>query len=163
MSITDFEYLINDSSPTTCLFNVTSISSGSVVFSNLTQRCDNIILVFNVENLTNGEYQSNFVATDAAGNSQTSTATFTVVVNSVTTSSGGGGGGGGGAIPLRFGLSISNITDINVNNVGIKKILSLKAKNTGTGYLNDCTFKSKGAFASWTTKTETKGLAAGEG
>ncbi len=70
--------------------------------------------------------------------------------------------GGGGIIPLQSSLSVNQISDFVVNNVGVKKILSWKVKNTGTSYLNDCVFGSSGDLSSWITATDSFGLAAGE-
>ncbi len=79
-------------------------------------------------------------------------------------SSGGGSSGGGGSIvtPLKTELYVENISSIIVNKGGVKKIVSWRVKNTGTTFLNDCTFSSKGTLSSWVTHRETKGLAAGE-
>ncbi|MEK6945946.1 MAG: hypothetical protein AABW63_04110 [Nanoarchaeota archaeon] len=146
----------------TCWYSLNFLTGGLVIPNTTIANCTGASFDLS----SDGDYILNLYANNSFGTRNFTNSSFSVdttVPSSGGSSSGGGsGGGGGGAIPLRFGLSIGNISDINVNNVGIKKILSLKAKNTGTGYLNDCTFKSKGQYASWTTKTETKGLAAGE-
>jgi hypothetical protein len=157
-------YSTSDASPLTCYYNV--YRGVTLEISNTPVNCAAGTSSFSVT--LDADFNLNFYAEDPVNHITHSNSNFTV--NTVAppsggdSGSGGGGGGssGGGITPLRSELSISKINDINVNNVGIKKILSLKAKNLGTSYLNDCTFKSKGEFASWTTKTETKGLAAGE-
>ena len=89
--------------------------------------------------------------------------------NSSSSSGGGGsssGGGGGGSISAPGSvnkiLEAGQVSDIVVNAPGVKKILSWKVRNIGRNFLNDCKFKSSGALASWITKQEIKGFAAGE-
>ncbi|MBI3623065.1 hypothetical protein HY212_03220 [Candidatus Pacearchaeota archaeon] len=93
---------------------------------------------------------------------------YNVVVASPSSSGSSSGGSNGGSsvksfvVQKKADLYVGSIPALVVSSPGVKKIVSWDVKNNGSSFLNDCKFKSAGSYASWITKTETKGLAAGE-
>ncbi len=111
------------------------------------------------------DFVLNFYANDSAGNANNATSSFSVSTSSGGSTGGGGGGGGSTTIIQETNGTIDlNVQKIDnfVGNSGDTKKITWNVKNTGTGFLNDCKFKSYGDYASWISNTETKNLAAGE-
>lgn len=156
------QFSIIDASQTTCWYNV-KYTTGQEVLGNTTINCSSAS--FGVS--TDGDYVLNFYVNDSAGNSNTSSSSFSVstsvppVINNGG-SSGRFSSGSSGISPLKSSLSVDNLSSLAVDEGGVKKILTWKVKNDGKSFLNDCKFNSLGKYSSWISHTEAKGLAAGE-
>ncbi|MFH1327214.1 MAG: LamG domain-containing protein [archaeon] len=152
-----------------CWFNVTYNSTGGAV-SGLEQvflsKCENSS--FNV--LSDGDYNLYLTVRDKTGNVNVESTSFSVDTSlppsgsssSSSSGSSSSSSSGGRGISLKTELWADEISRVVVNTIGIKKILIWNVKNTGTSFLNDCVFESKGNYSSWITYSETKGLAAGQ-
>jgi len=148
-----------------CSYNVTTSGGGGVVTDNPID-CNSPL---EYQTISDGVgYILNVFANDSAGNLHSSSSSFSVsTLPSSSSSSGGGGGGGssgGGSIFVakKPNIQSDSISSLVVSEAGVKKILTWKVRNNGSSYLNGCIFKGLGAYSSWISHTEIKGLATGE-
>ena len=157
-------YSVSDASPISCYYNV---YRGAVLeISNTSINCYTGSSSFSLT-LDNADFILNFYAEDPVGHITHKNSSFSVSTAAPPSGGGGGGGSGGGSgggaiVTKKPSLDVGAISSIVVSEGGIKKTNSWKVKNTGSSFLNSCRFKSQGEYASWITKTETKGLSAGE-
>ena len=152
-----FNYTVNDTSPTTCTYNITLVGGGLVTFETI-EACENTVVTINVLINDAGTYNLEVNAGDAAGNSNSDSSSFSVSGSGI---SPGGGGGGATDFSRINELTFEEISRV-IANPGDSKKIAWKVRNTGINFLNECKFKGSGAFASWITTTETKDLAVGE-
>ena len=126
-----------------------------------------------------GNYNYYFLCRDLSNNLMNSSyhLQFSVSSSSSGNSGGGGGGGGGGGssrttsvnstiafveVVQMTMLELGGVEDVLMN-PGETKTISLKAKNTGTTFLNECRLKAKEGYGSWFKMVSgAKGLAPGE-
>ena len=159
------EFLITDTSPTTCLYNV-KYTTGQEVLGNTTINCSSTSFAVS----TDGDYVLSFYVKDFANNLNSASLSFSVDTSTPVSppsgggSSGGGGGGGGGIISNVSGigkLQVSLIGDI-IARSGDNKKISLNVKNIGRIFLNKCKLISSGETKSWIYSSQINGIAPGE-
>ncbi len=162
---------VSDINLLACWYNVYRGLNSEI--SNTTVNCSSNSGTFDVS--VDADFTLTLYSNDSAGNSNSATSSF-----SVSTSSGGGGGGGGGGgssggsggsgggiiKPKNLSLTIYNLeitplANLIVNPGDTKKMI-LKARNTGTSFLNDCKLIGIGNYTNWIFSDGVKGLSAGE-
>jgi len=161
----DLFWEVSDFTLNSCWYNVQRGENFEI--TNTSVNCSAGASSFSVT--LDADFVLNFYANDRAGNFNFSNSSFSVDTVVVTSSSSGGGSSGGSSFSIRNysaalpkkDLNFDGIDDFVVNNVGVKKILSWKVKNSGKSFLNDCVFRSVGD-SSWISYIEKKGLASGE-
>ncbi|OIO80894.1 hypothetical protein AUJ84_02370 [Candidatus Pacearchaeota archaeon CG1_02_32_132] len=165
-------YTVNDSSPTTCTYNITVTSTGeAVVVNNTGVRCDNVVIVVNANIPNSGTYNLNVDAGDAAGNIGHSTSTFGVTSSSGGSgnsggNSGGSGGGssGGSSVPAIEGigeLTLSSIPELRLKK-GESDLVTVNVLNSGQRFLNSCKLSSFGAISNWISSEQVESLSSGQ-
>ncbi len=152
----NFQYSISDLSPTTCTFYVNATSSGNIIFNNITQQCNNIVLNFDVPIASAGNYESVLEAEDEAGNIERHEYTINVI-----TSSDNPGGGSPTVIEHITALNISDVQDLELRR-GQSDIFSLDVINSGNVFLNSCRTRVIGDMANWISNRQTESLSPGE-
>ena len=156
-----FTFSIVDASPVICMYNVLRGTNYEII--NTTFDCSENSRTFSVT--VDADFILNLYVNDSAGNLNFANSSFSVSTStSPPPSSGGSSGGGssGGTVAITLSsISAERISGLIVN-PGDKKTIFWKVRNTGIKFVNDCVFRSKGAFSSWITHTERKNLAAGE-
>src|SRR3989344_8809997 len=157
-------FLINDTSPVSCIYNV-FFSGASEHISNKSVGCSLGSSSFNVS--SDGDFILNFYVNDSAGNKNSQSLSFSVDTSTPISppsggSSGGGSSGGGSSFSLVTGkIDIGTLADI-ISLPGDSKKLSLKVKNTGLSFLNNCKLKGSGEYSSWISASGNNKIGGGE-
>lgn len=164
-------FSINETNIDSCWYNISYDSGGgtwviypgkeSVILSNCSSTTFDVVDDYS--------YWLFLTANDSSGNINLENITFTVDTNGGSSGGGGGGGGGGGSSTTTKKPVISGINKLEMGNVqglimkaGEIKKATLKVRNSGTNFLNDCKIKGSGGYSSWISYVGTKNLAAGE-
>tara|TARA_Y100000310_G_scaffold220270_1_gene221745 strand:+ start:1239 stop:3674 length:2436 start_codon:yes stop_codon:yes gene_type:complete len=159
--VLDFE--VNDSSPTSCKYNV---------FRGLTEEIVNTSVLCNSSTsfdvTVDADFVLNFFVNDSAEHNVNDSIEFSVDTSSggnPTPSSSGGGGGGGSSrrnvINTSGKLELSSLTDLIIE-PGEKRNLNLKVKNSGLSFLNDCKLVGDGVYSSWVSSSQSLKIGGGE-
>ncbi len=155
-----FNYTVNDTSPTKCVYSIAAAASTQLVLSSEAEGCENTVVQITVIINTAGNYNLNFGAQDQAGNSQSSQQGFSVQ------SSGGGGGsaGGGGGTAGVTGVAraVFQENESLELKAGEETRFSVGVRNTGARFLNNCRLRFSSPLQSWIASDRAISLASGE-
>ncbi|MBS3081875.1 hypothetical protein J4416_02990 [Candidatus Pacearchaeota archaeon] len=157
-------FLVTDSNPVSCVYNVSFASSGELVVKNKAVAGCNPT-EFGVDTYSN--YILDLTVNDSAGNVNNSRKSFTVSIpgGGGGSSSGGGSGGGGG------GSSVSGLTSFRLDwgelevlriNRGSSEYIELPLQNKGFRFLNNCHFFAKGGVSDWISGEDVQSLSPGQ-
>lgn len=160
---------ISDSIPMTCKYNV--YRGASVEVSNTSVNCTALSTNFAVT--VDADFIFNFYANDSAGNSNSSSLTFSVDTSSSSSSSSsgssgggssgggssGGGSSGGGSVFSK--INVREIPDMIANSGDIKK-LNVYVENSQLKFIQGCKVVGMGNYSNWFSSEEVRGLAGGE-
>lgn len=160
-------WTVSDANIDSCKYNV--YRGANLEVTNTSVTCSSNTTSFDVT--VDADFVLNFYTTDLAGNSNSSSLSFSVSTSTNgggdtggTSSEGGGGGSSVGNIipPSRGGrMKLSGLGDV-VANPGDSKTLSVTVKSTSATFLNKCKLEGKGDYASLISNNEVKGLSTGQ-
>jgi hypothetical protein len=146
-----------DASPTTCIYSISKLGQGTLLVIVMPQ-C--VGTSFNVAN--DGDYQASVMATDAAGNTVSTTSSFSVVS---TGSSGGSSSSGGGGVSVDVSslvvprLSYTAPGSFSLK-AGFSEFGSIDVSNSGNVFLNNCSIGS--SVSSWVVSNDLFSLSPGQ-
>ncbi|MDP4039921.1 MAG: hypothetical protein Q8P57_05075, partial [Candidatus Pacearchaeota archaeon] len=160
------DFSVTDASPVNCVYNVSFASSGEQVVKNkVVTNCSST--EFSVDTYSN--YVLDLKINDSAGNSNISSSSFSIEVDtggSAPPSQGGGGGGGGGGgsssfLPLIYTIEFGEIESFKIGR-GKSEAVLLEVTNKGTRFLNECKLLPQGESSEWISNKQSESIGPGQ-